>query len=75
MGELSDLDKYILDWLLHKPPLPQDKIWLDNFEERLRKLEQMNLVKKNENVWSLTELGRMCAVMQEGNLPKACEPQ
>ena len=67
MPNLSNLDKYILDWL-HKN-LPQDKIWLDTFEQRLRELERMNLVKKSGNLWSLTKLGKMSAVMQEGKLP------
>lgn len=53
--DLSDMDKYILDSLWKR--LPQDKIWLDNFENRLRKLERMRLVEKKEDFWSLTKRG------------------
>jgi len=63
------MDKYILDWLHRR--LPQDKIWMDTFEDRLRKLEKMKLVKKKGNIWTLTELGTMCASIQ--NLPYTVE--
>ena len=66
--DLSNMDKYVLDALLKN--LPQDKIWLHTFENRLRKLERKGYVKKDGNFWSLTEFGRMCAVMQEGPLSK-----
>ena len=65
--DLSSMDKHLLDWLNRK--LPQDKNWLDTFEERLKKLERRKLVTKSENLWSLTPLGQMFAVMQEGRLP------
>ena len=65
--DLCNMDRYILDSLLRN--LPLDKIWLDTFAERLRKLEHKKLVKRSGKLWSLTKLGRMLAVMQEGKLP------
>ena len=63
--ELSNSGKRILNDLLQRPQAPQDKIWLDTDKERLKKLEQSGYVKKIGNIWSLTEFGKMCAVMQE----------
>ena len=67
----DELDIYVLDWLLMK--LPQDKIWLDTFEKRLRKLGRMKLVEKTGDRWILTKKGRVLAKIQEGSLPKQNE--
>lgn len=67
MSELSYAEKHILNQLLQNPLLPQDKIWLDSNEKRLKKLKRMGFVEKQGNVWSLTELGKMCAVAAEGS--------
>lgn len=62
-----DLDDYVLNWLLKN--LPQDSIWQDMFEDRLKKLEQKKLVKKCGNLWVLTAQGGMIAAMQEEDFP------
>lgn len=66
--ELSNLEKHILNDLLQNPRASQDEIWLKTNENRLKKLEQGGYVKRKGQLWYLTAIGTLCAVIAEGQL-------